>query len=375
MIIDNPAAIVNMSSLRLRDFGFDLLMTDLDYSDPDNPNAPAQDNPVPLGHFSMARKSANSNLGFGLGVFSQGGTSAEYEMNGPAPFLGRQNYKSFGGLIRVLPAISYRVNNRLSIGGNLGVAVKHMELEGPYFLQGPSPFAGTPTRIDLQATGAALSWATGIQYLLTPATTIGLNYQSETRFSLNGNAVIAVPGLGSSRFDSTFDMALPQSLGFGLKHVLNPRTRVGLDLIWYDWSRAYDSFDITLQDPDNPVFAAVLGNQLEEQFPLRWRDTVSVKLGAERDLANGRVVRAGYVYHRNPIPEDTLTPFLQTTLEHAFSVGYGWKSIFGDIDLAYQFSYSGEKSVGTSAFIGGDFDNATHRTQAHWLSISCIKRF
>lgn len=375
MIIDNPAAIVNMPSLRLREFAFDVLVTDLDYADADNPTTSGISNPFPMGQFAMAFKNENSDLGLGFGIFPQAGFSSEYLLNGPPPFSGPQHYKAIGALVRFLPAISYRATDRLSVGANLGVAVNHMELEGPYTLQGPNPFVGTPTKFDFQGTGASLSWAAGLQYIVSPATTIGVNYQSETSFGLDGNTFVEIPGLGTSRFDSVLDITWPQTLGFGVKHQLNYLTRVGLDLVWFDWSRAFDSFDMTLQDPDNPVFGAVIGNRLEEQFPLRWRDTLSVKLGMERDLANGSVVRAGYVYHRNPVPAETLTPFIQTTLEHAVSVGYGWRTQLGEIDVAYQYSFSGEKSVGTSGFVGGDFDNATHNTRAHWLSISSIRRF
>ena len=375
MILENPAAIVNMPSMRLTEFDIDVLFTDLDYSDLDNPRTSAIRNPFPVGQFSMAMKSHDSNLGIGFGVFPQAGFSSEYILNGPAPFTGPQHQKAIGALIRFLPALSYRVNERLSVGGNLGVAVNHLELEGPYLLQGPNAFAGTPTKFDFQATGAALSWAVGLQYILTPATTVGVNYQSRTSFQLQGNTFVEIPGLGTSRFDSSLDIVWPQTLGLGLKHQINCHTRVGLDLVWFDWSQAFDSFDITLRDPDNPVYGAVVGNELQEQFPLDWRDTVSVKLGMERDLSARSVMRAGYVYHRNPIPADTLTPFVQATLEHAFSIGHGLRTQAGEFDLAYQYTFSPEQSVANSRFIGGDFDNSTHNSQAHWVSFSHIKRF
>ena len=250
-----------------------------------------------------------------------------------------------------------------------------MELEGPYFLQSPGPFQGTPNQFDFQGTGAAISWATGLQYLLTPTTTLGINYQAQTSFQLDGSTSVAIPGLGISRFDSTLDVEWPRTLGIGIKQQLSYVSRVGLDLVWFDWSSAFDAFDLTLTNPANPVFAAVIGDRLEERFPLDWRDSLSVRTGFERDLPGGRVIRAGYVYHRNPIPAATLTPFIQSTLEHAFSVGYGWQAFRSQIDLAYQYSFSSDQTVSTSNFIGGDFDNSTLGTQAHWLSFSTIRRF
>jgi len=72
------------------------------------------------------------------------------------------------------------VTDRLSIGGNLGLALGHTELEGPFFIQ-TGPFAGAPTLLSLHTTGAAAAGGFGFQYLLTPQTTIGLGYVEQTR--------------------------------------------------------------------------------------------------------------------------------------------------------------------------------------------------
>ena len=96
----------------------------------------------------------------------------------------------------------------------------------------------------MRATGASLSWAASLQYSLTPTTTLGATYQSETGFDLDGNTVVEIPGLGTSRFDSTLGVVWPQTLGIGLKQELNPQTRIGIDLIWFDWSRAFASFNV-----------------------------------------------------------------------------------------------------------------------------------
>ena len=375
MIIDNPAAIVNMDGQRLTDFGIDLLFTDLSWSDSDNPRTSARDNPIPTGQLSTAWKTANPNIALGLGVFSQAGFGAEYILEGRPPFAGPQHQKSFGAMIRVLPAASVKLTDKLSIGGNLGVAVSHMELEGPYTLQGPNAFAGTPTRFDLQATGAGLSWATGLQYRVNQCTTIGINYQEQTKTELSGNSYVEIPGLGASRFDTDVTVRWPRTLGFGVRRQVNAGLDVGVDVVWFNWSRAFSSFDTQLSDPDNPVFAAVVGNQLQENLPLNWRDTVSLRTGLQQQIGGGNVVRLGYVYHRNPIPDSTVSPFVQTTLEHAFSAGYGFISNGYEIDLAYQFSFSDPQTVGTSGYLGGDFDNGTAKVQAHWLSIGAIRRY
>jgi long-subunit fatty acid transport protein len=228
--------------------------------------------------------------------------------------------------------------------------------------------------LDVQATGAGLTWSVGCQYQLSCATTLGLAFQSATRFYMDGNTLIAVPQLGESRFDSRLDVTWPRSLGIGLQHRLCPHRRLGLDVLWFDWSDAYDYFQLKLTDAENPLFAAVVGPELIEQFPLLWRDTLSVRLGYEHELSNNRVARCGYIYHRNPIPDATLTPFIQATLEHGVSAGYGWQHGPWHIDLAYQFSFGQDHSVVDSDIVGGDFDSSYHRSHVHWAFISLLRR-
>jgi long-subunit fatty acid transport protein len=87
-------------------------------------------------------------------------------------------------------------------------------------------------------------------------------------------------------------------------------------------------------------------------------------VGYERELACG-TLRLGYVYHRNPIPDGTLTPFIQATLEHAISVGYGWR--FGDwnVDAGYVYLFGPNQHVADSQLLGGDFDNSVHDAAMH----------
>jgi len=224
--------------------------------------------------------------------------------------------------------------------------------------------------LDLQATGNALVWSVGVQYALSEATTLGLAYQSESRFELFGSTNAAIPLMGQSEFDTRVDITWPRSLGLGVRHELCPHRILSADVLWFNWSSAFDDFGIHLNNPSNPQFPAIY-----EQFPLDWRDTVSLRLGYEHLLEGGGTLRLGYVYHRTPIPDGTLTPYIQATLEHAFAVGYGWTCAGWNADLAYMFSFGPEQTVGASNFIGGDFDLSVHRAQTHCIAFSLMRRF
>jgi long-chain fatty acid transport protein len=377
ILLDNPAAMVNIEGTHLSELSADVLFCDLHYSDPQN-NTDAVFKPFPLAQLSYIKKSTDGQWAYGLGVFAPAGFGAEFDLAGPPPIGGTHRYKSLGALVKFLPGVACRLTDRLSVGGTLGVGVSHAELEGPFFLQ-TGALRGAPTLLDLQGTGAAVTWSLGMQHELSDKTTWGVTYTSETCFRLNGSVVADVYGLGPGpergRFDAQTNIVWPRSVGLGVKHDLCKHRRLSADVVWYNWSRAFDSIDMRLTNSDNPLFNAVLGPTIRESFPLDWRDSVSVRLGFEQMLTPCSVFRAGYAYHENQIPSSTVTTFIPAILEHAVSIGYGRRSGQYSLDLAYQYSVGRDSTVTTSSIVGGDFDSSKVEAQAHWVFVSLSRQF
>jgi len=206
---------------------------------------------------------------------------------------------------------------------------------------------------------------------LSDTTTVGLVWQSETRMALDGETFVALgPGIGSY-YDTTMRIKWPRSIAMGVKQQLGDFHTLAVDVTWLNWSETFDTVSLQLSDPTTPGFPpAVI-----EQFPLQWRDTVAVRLGYEYDLGGDETLRLGYVYHNNPIPNATLTPFIQSIMEHGLSCGYGIKVCGCEVDVSYMFTFGPDRQVGRSAFVGGDFDLSTHRAQTHAVALSLIRRF
>ena len=110
-------------------------------------------------------------------------------------------------------------------------------------------------------------------------------------------------------------------------------------------------------------------------FPFNWNDSLSIRLGYEFAATEYTVLRTGYVYNVNQIPDGTLTPYIPAILEHGFSAGMGHTWGTSSLDLAYQYSFGPDRSVGTSDLVGRDFDNSVFHASAHWLSVALTKRF
>ena len=375
LILDNPAALVNIKETERFDFGLDLLLTDLDYTDPQN-NDDGRVVPFPLPTFSYAKKSADGRWAYGLGVYAPAGFGASYHLT--HLLYGKREYTSFGALIKILPAVAYKVDDRLSVGATLGLAISHVQLGMPFNFQ-TGLFAGLPTMLDLKSTGYAHTWSLGLQYELSEQTMLGLSFLSETRFRLKGIAKVDVSGFGfpllKARYDAEVDLVWPRSLGAGIKHQFNERHQASMDVVWTNWSHAFDKLDMKLTNGTNPLFNLLLGGKVRDALPLGWRDSVAYKFGYEYSPKPQDIWRIGYIYHDNPIPDSTLIPLLAGTLEHAVSVGYGHKWDKWRMDLAYQYSWGSTDRVSHSRIIGGDFDHSSLKAQAHWFLLSFAYSF
>jgi long-chain fatty acid transport protein len=365
---DNPAAMTNIAGQGIVDVGVVTLLTDFGYADDRRQATDTSFTPLP--QLACVRKTDDGLWAYGIGLFTPAGFVETFDMQGPFPLVGEQRYKSFGSLMKVVPGASCQLTDQLSLGATLGVGVSHAELEGPYFLQGPSPLAGTPTLLDTQGTGATVVWSLGLQYALTPSTMLGASYIHESSFALHGNTRVDVPLMGGTMYDSELHVTWPRSVGLGIRHELCPHQILSADVIWYGWSSAFDDFGLRLTSPRNPNFP-----ELVDRLPLRWRDTVSVRLGYERQVAIGGTLRFGYAHHRNPIPNATLTPFIQGTLENSFSVGYSLPWHEWEFDLGYMYLFGPDETVETSGLLGGDFNNSKHDAQIHAIFLGFMRRF
>ncbi len=214
---------------------------------------------------------------------------------------------------------------------------------------------------------------------MTEKLTIGATYTTQTSFNIHGgaNASLLLPGplVVSSHFDDKLKMHWPQSVAVGLKYAICPHRRFGADLIWYDWSQAFNQIGLQFFNPTNPVVGLLTPLPVRDTFPLNWTNSITMRLGYEWQSSDLDTWRVGYTYHGSPVPDATLNPFLDGVLEHGFSAGYSRKLNRAILNLAYQYNFGKPRAVGTSAIVGGLFDNTTLNAQAQFGMVSLLFPF
>src|SRR5690554_2397524 len=133
----------------------------------------------------------NEKLALGFGVFVPFGAHTEYSDTAlSGGFAGKTELTT----IDFQPAFSYKVNDTLAIGGGLdivyakGTLSKQLDLV-PYAPNaGLDAYKGYENTFSVEGDDVALGWNLGLMWDITPATTLGVTYRSEVKFTLEGDA-------------------------------------------------------------------------------------------------------------------------------------------------------------------------------------------
>jgi len=372
MVYDNPAGLAHLKNdtveLNAEYFSFSM-----HYRDPDNDQEGKEPDFILPSIFYM-KHFKGLPIGIGVGVFSSDGFSSKYDLIHPA--YGKQKYFSYSALSKIILGAGYKITDQWSLGMGFGASYSKIQLEMPYTFQ-TGALAGTPALIDMEGDDWSYTWNLGLQMDLSSKTTLGLSYRCQDTFDMHGKldmSIPAAPAPNSAHYDLGFDFRWPQSAGFGLLHRLTDKHIVSLDVMWIDWSSAYDDLTLKLSNGDNATFNGMAGSRPQDNLPLHWKDGYSYRLGYEQIFTPQDTLRLGYLYTQSPVPDGTLVPMIPGILTHMFSIGYSreWKSCC--FSLAYLYALPSKQSIGKSEIIGGDFDSSSLKESLHCFSLGISYR-
>jgi len=348
-----------------------------------------------------------ANLGngwaLGLGVTAPFGLTTEYDRT----WVGRYHaVKSEVKTININPAIAYKVNDHLSLGG--GVSAQYIDVNLTSMVDfGLSAYSGLATAAqraaaagDLVAAGALMAQANallsngvvsnpdadvyadltaddwgygfnlGMLYEFDADSRVGLAYRSRIKhtvegkgdFDLQNPAYLAAFGLEDAALakfpsqDLQATVTLPSSASLSAYHRINPQWAVMADVLWTEWS-TFDELVIEFDDlPDNVT---------TEKWKDSWRYSAGVTYNPSERLA----LRFGAAFDETPIPNAKYrTPRIpgEDRFWTAFGIGYQvserLKLDFGYAHLFVKDSKM-DKSIADAENVGrgnlnGEYENA-----------------
>ncbi len=312
--LDMSAAAIYALSIRHRD----QLGNDVETSNPW----------VYFGSGGYARRWGTGPAVLGIGLFVQGGAGNVYE-DLITPFGTRDELSALFRIGKVTPSVAYRVSDALFLGASLQAVysdIRQKVFPNTSFVDPGNPtnaFFGVEVK-DMDGIGAGAKL--GILYRASDRFAVGAAYTTRIRLPLeDGQAIVNMEAAGLGRVtyrNAEIDgLELPQELGVGISFRPVGPLLLALDLSWIDWSGSMKRSTLRAMDPDNPSAPPVL----ELSSSLNWRDQYVIAVGLAYDVTERTILRAGYNYGRNPIPDETLTPILATFAEQAVTMGIGYQ--------------------------------------------------
>lgn len=292
---------------------------------------------IPGGSAFIVQK-LNQDWSLGFGVLSYFGLAENYDDN----WVGRYYVKKSALMgLTLSPAVSYRLNNWLSVGAGLNMMYGYIDSEIAINNAGEARPDGQLKYDDNRwGYGANL----GILVEPMPGTRFGLTYLSEVK--LDFSAVPEFSGLGpvleallTSRGLTTSDMDLsmtvPQMVMISAYHEINQKWAVMGNVGWQNWSR-FGQVDVGINS-SNPTTLTVDND---------YNDTWHVALGAQYRHSPAWTFSCGIAYDSSAVDDDKRSVVLP--------MGESWKFALGaqyavtpslTLGAAYEFAWLGDMSV------------------------------
>jgi long-chain fatty acid transport protein len=298
-------------------------------------------------------KAVTDSIHLGLGVNSPFGLETQYD-NGWA---GRyQALKSQLQTININPSVSFKANDRLSLGAGINIQYADTTLSNAldvgticYGKVNPATCGAmglTPQNSDGNVSINGNDWGVGynLGVIFRPieSTRIGIAYRSRISYTLRGNATfsnIATPLAGAfPNSVVTANFVVPDSVSSSLVHQLNNQWDILADATWTHWS-LFKQLKVV------ETSGVVLNNQ-----PENWQDTMRYSIGASYRYTEKLKFRVGSAYDQTPVKDAYRTARIPDNNRIWMSVGANYKlSSSNSFDAGYTHVFINNASINQGA--------------------------
>jgi len=274
------------------------------------------------------------NLKLGLAIAAPFGQ----RVANPTDYVGRyQSLVSSVSDVAVLAALSYRVNDKVSVGGGPVIDYFSARLTQAINIGPLAASTGDPVA-DVRGDDVSGGFNLGVLYQPTPDLRFGLDYRSRIQHGITGSQAVAIPALiqtlspfttailAASDTRVRTKITLPDVATAGVYWQASARLALLASLEWTDWS-VLRGLDIT------PTNIGVPGTVIAEN----WRDSWFVSIGANYRVADAVLIQGGIAYDESPVTFRTRTTRIPDS--DRFQIGTG---VQYDVTsrLALQLAYS-----------------------------------
>lgn len=331
----------------------------------------------------------NDKFAAGFGIFVPFGTNTDYKND----FIG-------GGFadqtqltsVEFQPAVAYRLNDQLSFGFGLDVTymkgllskqvdtVPYNEALSPVDMTTGSPapltpeqwasFQGFENHYEVEGDDWSFGYNLSMMWDINTDITLGVTYRSQMDFELRGDSKFAqkegvvalyAPAPGTHLIvpadagyanetgtapdgtipnqGSEVPISTPQSLTVSYAHQLTNELQLVAGATWTQWS-VFEDFDVISTESELGKIEALggLGNGYIGHIEENWNDTTAIAIGANYQLNDDWLLRAGYANDQSPVTNTYRTARVPDNDRQWLSTGVNYR-VNEDLDMDFAFSY------------------------------------
>jgi long-chain fatty acid transport protein len=269
----------------------------------------------------------------------------------PEDFVGR--YQSLSSSITDINfglALSYKINNHLSIGGGPDFDYFQARLTEAVNVPVLSTLTGQDPVGEVRGTSLGVGYTLGALYQFDDATRVGIDYRSRIRHNITGGQFISIPSIYSSisppivgllngvNSQATTSITLPDIASIGVYHQITPQWAIMGTLEWTDWS-LLQHINIT---PTNGSGGTVL----EEN----WHNTWFVGAGTNYQLTDKIMLQAGFAFDESPVTDENRTTRIPDVNHYDFGWGVQYQVLPSTkLELAYGHVFTPGGSINSTS--------------------------
>ncbi len=192
-----------------------------------------------------------------------------------------------------------------------------------------------------------------------------------------GNMGIDLTQGVEATYDLEAELKYPQSVGFGVAYAVSKCFRLSADVEYLTWESAFDQMSLKLSNGSSTNVNTMIGSSsINVDFPMDWENSLNLKLGAEYAINDGIVVRAGYAYNQNPVPETTVFPVFPAVVENHIMLGgsfYIMKQL--DLHLAFETALNNSVEASNPSKVANEYNGSTSELQTMLFHIGLSYNF
>jgi len=301
-----------------------------------------------------ATHKVNEKVGLGFATLSYFGLGVDYDND----WAGRYSVQDATLLgLTFMPAISYKVNDTLSLG--VGLNVMYGVFKQDVAIKNLASASDGKLEIDTNDWGIGVNLGMLVQ--LNKKTRIGITYLSRVKLDFEDrpsfenlgpamSAILTKKGLLDSRLN--VGVNVPQSVMVGFYHAFNDKFALMGDVGWQNWSD-FGKVDISVNS-ENPKGLTADRN---------YDDTWHVALGGQYQWSDALTLMAGVAYDSSMVKDKYRTPDLPLGAQYRFGAGFQYRLKDNlTLDLAGTFMWMGDLDIDQSGSyagrVSGTYENA-----------------